>query len=62
MNTYFTEMERELLLFLLQKEEKTIEVELNHTFQREYRSILKERMNNISQVMEKLKVNEPVFA
>jgi hypothetical protein len=62
MNTYFTSYERELLLMLLQKEEKNLGIEINHMFQREYKNLLRERLTSVTALMEKLKINEPAFA
>jgi hypothetical protein len=62
MNTYFTSHERELLVMLLQKEEKTLGIEINHIFQREYKNLLRERLTSVTALMEKLKINEPAFA
>ena len=62
MNTYFTSHERELLVMLLQKEEKNLGIEINHIFQREYKNILRERLISVTALIEKLKINEPAFA
>ncbi len=59
MDTIITTEERQLILALLQKEENTLHVEINHAFHREFKIILKERLKKITTLMEKLKVAEP---
>ncbi|HEY4789031.1 MAG TPA: hypothetical protein VIH57_23435 [Bacteroidales bacterium] len=62
MDTTITTSERELLLMLLQKEENTLQIEINHTAHREFKLILKERLQMITALIEKLKVGEPTVA
>jgi hypothetical protein len=62
MNTYFTASERDLLMMLLQKEEKDLSIEISHIFQREFKNILRERLTTVTALLEKLKINEPAFA
>lgn len=62
MNTYFTAYERELLVVLLQKEEKNLGIEINHIFQREFKNLFRERLASVTALIEKLKINEPAFA
>lgn len=59
MDTNFTTSEREMLIMLLQKEEKTLHVEINHATHREYKVALKERLQMVMEIIEKLKVAEP---
>lgn len=51
--------EVEMLLMLLQKEEKMLHIEINHASHREYKVLLKERLKMVTELMEKLKVSEP---
>ncbi len=59
METSFTTSEKEMLMMLLQKEEKTLHIEINHTSHREFKLQLKERLTMITGILEKLSVNEP---
>lgn len=59
MNTSLTTSEREMLVMLLQKEEKNLLIEIHHTDHREFRSILKEKLQMVTTMIEKLKVIEP---
>jgi len=59
METHFTGNEREILLMLLQKEENTLLIEINHTDSREFKLLLKERLNTVISLIERLKVEEP---
>lgn len=59
METNFTTSEKEMLIMLLQKEEKTLHIEINHASHREFKLQLKERLTMITGMLEKLRVNEP---
>lgn len=58
MDTNFTTSERELLIMLLQKEERTLHIEINHSSHREFRQSLKERLKMVTAMIEKLKIAE----
>lgn len=59
METIFTTSEKEMLVMLLQKEERTLHIEINHTSHRDFKLQLKERLAMITTMLDKLKVNEP---
>jgi hypothetical protein len=59
METTITTSERELLLMLLQKEENTLQVEINHAYHRPFKMMLKERLKMIHELIEKLTVSQP---
>ncbi len=58
METNFTTSEKEMLMILLQKEEKTLHIEINHASHREFKLQLKERLAMITEMLEKLRINE----
>lgn len=59
METNFTTSEKEMLTMLLQKEEKTLHIEINHATHRELKLQFRERLAMITSMLEKLKVNKP---
>lgn len=59
METNFTTSEKEMLIMLLQKEERTLHIEINRASHREFKLQLKERLAMITTMLDKLKVNEP---
>lgn len=56
MDSQFTNKEKEMLLMLLNKEENTLEVEINHSVHREFKLILKDRLKLIHSMIEKIKI------
>jgi hypothetical protein len=52
--------ERELLLMLLQKEESSLQIQINHTSHRDYKLMLKERLGKVVALIEKMQVAEPI--
>ena len=61
METKFTHKEKEMLIILLQKEENTLLIELNHASHREFKALLKEKLQTVISLMGKLKIDEAVF-
>jgi hypothetical protein len=62
MDANITTSEKELLFMLLQREEKNLHVEINHAAHREFKLFLKERLQMVTTLMEKLKVAEHYVA
>lgn len=56
MNTDLTTSEREMIIMLLQKEEKSLHIEINHSSHREFKLALKERLQMVMDVIEKMKI------
>ena len=62
MDSNLTTSEREMLLLLLQREEKTLHIEINHSSSHEFKQLLKERLLMVTTIIEKLNVTEPQVA
>lgn len=61
MEANLTTSEKELLMMLLRKEEKTLHVEINHSNRPEFKVTLKERLQMLAVIIEKLKITEPAI-
>jgi hypothetical protein len=60
MDTIINSNERELLLMLLNKEESSLQIQINHTSHRDYKLMLKERLGKVVALIEKMQVAEPI--